>query len=325
MKMKKFQQSCTSRRGNYVRESRESIPALIGIAGVSGSGKTYSALLMAAGLAGESGKVGMIDSEAGRGAMYADDPDVIAAMPGEVYYREELNQPFSPQNYLDAMQRASEFGITALVVDSMTHEWEGFGGCSDIAENNKLRGMPNWALAKMQHKRMMNFLTQSRMHIICCLRAREKTKPVKDEKGKIEMVEMGLQPIQEKNFMFEMTASFMLDGISHQPHILKCPKPLLPIFTGITKPIDKGVGLAVKAWCDGGAKKNTLPEYKQLALDAAMRGHEVLGQFWMRYEPEQRETLQKKFGAEFLAELQFNADEFAKSQAPASDDNPLGI
>lgn len=300
--------------------TRESIPAIIALAGVSGSGKTYSALLLAAGLAGENGKVGMIDTEAGRGAMYADDPDIIAAMPGGAYYRIELTPPFTPARFLEAMQSASAAGITALVVDSITHEWEGTGGCSDIAENNKMGGNPNWAKAKMEHKRLMNFMTQSRMHIIPCLRAREKTKQEKDEKGKLQIIQLGMQPIQEKNFMFEMTASFLIDEHSHIPHIIKCPKPLLSVFRGFTKPISKAEGEAVRVWCEGGAKSNTtLREWKQKARDASMQGREALGQFWISIEEEKRQKLMDAFGAEMMKELQFNAEEADEAAAPPAD------
>lgn len=305
---------------------RESIPAIVALAGVSGSGKTYSALMLAAGLAGEGGKVGMIDTEAGRGAMYADDPDIIAAMPGGVYYRIELTPPFTPAKFLEAMQSASSAGITALVTDSITHEWEGTGGCADIAENNKMGGNPNWAKAKMEHKRLMNFMTQSRMHIIPCLRAREKTKHEKDEKGKLQIVQLGIQPIQEKNFMFEMTASFLIDEETHFPIVKKSfPNPLGQIFRNLKRPLTKADGIAIRQWCEGGTATNTtLREWKQKARDASMLGREALGQFWISLEAEKRQKLMDAFGAEMMKELQFNAEEADESAVAQStgDESP---
>jgi len=87
-----------------------------------------------------------------------------------------------------------------LVVDSSSHEWEGIGGCCDIAENNKLRGMPNWALAKKEHKKFLNRALLSSMHIIFCLRAREKTKILKID-GKETFVPQGIQP-SARNLLF---------------------------------------------------------------------------------------------------------------------------
>ena len=51
---------------------REKTHVLVSLAGPSGCGKTYSALLMARGLVGSSGKIGFIDTEAKRARHYAD-------------------------------------------------------------------------------------------------------------------------------------------------------------------------------------------------------------------------------------------------------------
>ena len=110
----------------FEEAKREAVPLMVGIAGPSGSGKTFSALLIAAGLAGPSGKVGLIDTELGRGSMYADDPDIIAAMPGGKYYRHEMTEPFTPEKYGIAIKQAVQAGISALVIDSASHEWKGW-------------------------------------------------------------------------------------------------------------------------------------------------------------------------------------------------------
>ena len=162
----------------FAKAVRKSVPLLISIAGTSGSGKTYSALLMAAGLAGPKGRVGFLDTENGRGSMYADSPGIIEALPAG-YEIMELDAPFTPQRYTEAIEAAEKSGINVLVVDSATHEWEGIGGCAEMAENNKLGGQPNWAMAKRAHKRFVNRALASSMHIIFCLRARDKVKMVK--------------------------------------------------------------------------------------------------------------------------------------------------
>lgn len=278
---------------SFEEAKREAVPMMVAIAGTSGSGKTYSALLMAAGLAGENGKVGFIDTEMGRGSMYADDPDIIAAMPNGKYYIQNLTEPFTPAKYQANIQDAIKEKVDVLVIDSATHEWEGFGGCQDIAENNKLRGMPNWAKAKMEHKRLMNSLTQCPMHIIFCLRAREKTRPTKDDNGKVEMVEMGMQPIQEKNFMYEMTLSMMLhDNAPGKPIITKCPKPLLHLFAGEQSLITKDTGAKLKAWADGGASVDMeLRELKRKARESAMYGTDVWEMFKNRLTPQEKQLI----------------------------------
>ena len=290
---------------------REAVPLMVALAGSSGSGKTYSALLMAAGIAGESGKVGFIDTEAGRGSMYADDPDIIKAMPEGKYHVLKLTEPFTPDKYANAIREAIKANISVLVIDSASHEWEGFGGCQDIAENNKLRGMPNWAMAKMAHKRLMNMLTQCPMHVIFCLRAREKTRPMKNDKGKIEMVEMGMQPIQEKNFMYEMTLSMMLeDKAPGKPLITKCPKPLLHLFTGEQAIVTKEVGIKLKSWADGGESVDMkLRNLKRECREAAMNGSISLDEFFQSMEKGDKQLLAKLTDKEFQSEVRSLAQE----------------
>src|SRR5580700_10220292 len=131
---------------------RKAVPLLMSLSGTSGSGKTFSALLLAAGLAGPTGKVGMLDTENGRGSLYADSPGIVQAFPNG-FSITQMDAPFPPKRYVEAINAAERAGINVLVIDSGTHEWEGVGGCQDIAETKKLKGMPNWALAKMEHKK----------------------------------------------------------------------------------------------------------------------------------------------------------------------------
>lgn len=298
---------------------RRAVPMLISLAGVSGSGKTYSALLLAAGLAGSKGSVGFLDTENGRGAMYADSPGIQAALPNG-YEIAEMREPFSPSRYSEAVETFEKQGCKVLVIDSMTHEWEGYGGCSDIAENNKLRGMPNWAKAKMEHKRMMNHLLASSMHVIFCLRAREKVKIMKNSQGKEEFVQQGLQPIQEKNFTFEMTLSLLLDEKTHRPEVTKCPEPLLHLFEGNQALVTKQMGEKLRAWSDGAAPVNADPQaLAEQALAYASQGMDSYSEFWKGLTGKQQKELLPRH-EEFKA-MGRMADDRRK---PEGDDSLLG-
>lgn len=301
---------------------RKAIPLIISLAGTSGSGKTYSALLMAAGLAGKDGKVGFLDTETGRGSMYADDQDIIEAMPENKYYIDELNAPFTPMRYMEKINEFIKFGVNVLVIDSATHEWEGAGGCQDIAANNKLAGMPNWAMAKMQHKRFMNMLTQCPMHIVFCLRAQEKTKPESyieegTRKKKIRFIEFGMQPIQEKNFMYEMTLSMMLEHTAPgKPIITKCPKPLLNLFTGDQAIITKEVGIKLKAWADGGVAVDIiLRNLKRECRERALQGESSLDHYLKNLADDNRKLVKEFFDEDFRSEIRALAQEADKVEA----------
>lgn len=303
------------------KAKRQAVPMLISIASPSGYGKTYSALIMAAGLAGEKGKVGFIDTEKGRGSMYADDADLLNHLP-QGYDVLELEEPFTPEKYIEAIRALKSYDV--IIIDSGTHEWEGSGGCQDIAENNKLRGMPNWAKAKMEHKRFMNFLTQSSQHIIVCLRAREKTKPEKIN-GKVEMIECGMQPICEKNFMFEMTLSMML-AENHKPILTKCPKPLKSLFEGEQTIITKGLGEKLKIWSEGGeAIDKELRALKVMIKNKAMLGSKVYNECIAKLTDGEKLILKNGIEKSFWTECKHLCEEVDKIENEAPIDLETGF
>ncbi len=188
---------------------RRNTHILIALAGASGSGKTFTALELATGLAGD-GKIAVIDTEAGRALHYAD---------RFKFDHCDLMPPFTPARYREAIEAAEKAGYAVVVVDSFSHEHAGEGGLLEMAEDElkkpNMKSPANWAAPKAAHKRMMNRLLQCRAHIILCLRAEEKIRIEKmtDERTGRErtvVVQAGWQPICEKTTMFEMVASFVM-------------------------------------------------------------------------------------------------------------------
>lgn len=279
----------------FSKAKRKAVPMLISLSGTSGSGKTYSALLLAAGLAGPTGRVAFIDTENGRGSMYADSPGITAALP-KGFDIAQLDPPYSPERYIEAIEAAEKSGATVCVIDSATHEWEGIGGCCEIAEKFKLKGMPNWAKAKMLHKRFMNHCLSSQMHIIFCLRAREKVKIVKVN-GKEEIIPVGIQPICEKNFVFEQLLSLQLDEATHHAVPIKVPEPLLPLFPAAHL-ITKADGERIRQWNETGASLDPHEQLKKRARAAAEKGTEAYQLFWQDLNAPQKTILADTVHAE---------------------------
>jgi hypothetical protein len=229
---------------------REGARLVVGLVGISGGGKTRTALEIAYGMANyNSKKVGFICTENKRGRLYSD--CLVDPQTGEVqrFLIGDLVAPFSPQRYIEAIQAFEKAGVEVLVIDSGSHEWEGIGGCEDIANANPAK--PAWNRAKAEHKRFMNALLQSPMHIIVCLRAREKVKLAKDNQGKTVYEPQGVQPICEKNFTFELTASLMMWNGGRSQDVLKCPEELKPILGRQEGYITAADGAALRAWVDG--------------------------------------------------------------------------
>lgn len=293
------------------KAKREGARLVVGLSGVSSSGKTHTALLLALGLAkGRPEKIGFLDTENRRGSLYADifpEPFLI----GDLY------PPFSPQRYMDAIQQFQAAGVEVLIIDSATHEWEGQGGCQEIAEAGNPR-MPNWNKAKGEHKRFMNALLQCDMHIIVCVRAREKAKPEKVVEGnttKTVYQDLGLQPITEKNFMFEMTVSAMIHDQGTRREILKCPAELRPIFETADKYIGVKQGAALRAWVDGANQLDPEVEHHRNGLQSITeQGEKALATAWGKTP----KAVQTKLGEPFKETLKASAKEYDKLRADAA-------
>lgn len=256
---------------------RKAVSMLVAVTGPSGSGKTMSGLILAGGMAnGE--QVGMLDAENGRGTLYVDDPLLKSALPNSFLYT-AITPPYSPARYIMGLKALEKAGTKVAVIDSTSHEYEGEGGCTDIAENNKLKGMPNWALAKREHKRFMLYCLSSPMHIVFCLRAREKVKIIKDRDGKDQFVPQGMQPIAEKNFVYEMLLSLMFSDVDHHYTGIKVPGMLANTFKG-GELITVNHGRAIRAWSDGGEAVSPLELLQRRARAHAEGGMAEYGSFF---------------------------------------------
>jgi hypothetical protein len=231
--------------------TRKGVKPLIGLYSESGCGKTYSALFLARGFVGPTGKIVLIDTESGRGSLYAD------VLPGG-YDVLELYQPFTPARYSEAITKAEDSGAGILVVDSASHEWEGSGGVLDMASEREAAsgkaGLHNWKQPKMEHGKFMLRLLQSRLPIIVCLRAKHKTRQGKDEKGRTAIIKDEFTtPIQADDFIFEMTAHAEILK-DHSINLTKCSHPSLRTCFPASGPISEEHGRLLAQWCNNPGK-----------------------------------------------------------------------
>lgn len=226
---------------------RENVSLLIALAGASGSGKTFSALRLAKGLA-PTGKIAFVDTEARRGLHYADQFDFMHA---------DMRPPFRPSEFIAGIRAAEDAGAEVVIIDSFSHEYDGEGGIMDWADELAERGVKspgNWKEPKLAHKKMMNALLQCRASLIFCLRADEKIEIVR-ENGKTQVKPLGWMPICEKRFMYEMTASFTLTPDRPGEPQFSLPHKLQRQHRGMFqegRPISEEAGAALAAWARGG-------------------------------------------------------------------------
>lgn len=168
------------------------------IAGPSGSGKTFTALILAHTLAGDK-PVAVIDTERGSASKYADmfpEFDVV-----------ELDN-FNPSNYIEAILVAEQAGYGVLVIDSLSHAWNGTGGLLEMVENitkrsNNKSSYNAWGEATPIQNKLIDTIIRSRLHIICTMRTKTEYVVEVNERGKSAPRKVGTAPIQRADIEYE--------------------------------------------------------------------------------------------------------------------------
>lgn len=266
---------------------RRALPLQIGFYGPTGSGKTMSALLFAAGLA-NGGKVCLIDTERGRGELYADNKRVMQALP-QGYYVVTIDQPYHPDRFRGAIDVVEQSGYSVCLIDSESDSWDGPGGCADITEANKGR----WNKAKIANKRMKTRIGLSSMHFIELFKAQEKSKivdKVKSGTGKEEVVSLGVLPIAEKNAFYPMLLGFSVDPITHISTAVKYHEDLGHIFK-TPKLITKEDGERVREWNATGAAVDAGERLRERARSAADEGMQSYLAFFEQLTKAEKQAL----------------------------------
>lgn len=206
------------------KAKRTAAHLLISNGGMSGSGKTLSSLLMARGMVGPEGKIGVIDTESGRASLYESEVpggfDVI-----------NLDPPYTPERYIEALRTFEAARYSVVVIDSASHEWAGTGGVLEMADSNGKKAQLKWLAPKTAHRKFVNALMHTKAHVILCLRAKERFKQVHNDKtGRDDIVSDGWYETAEKDFIYEMTISAMLQDGGY-PSLHKCPGFLAGAFS----------------------------------------------------------------------------------------------
>ena len=188
-----------STKFQFKKATKKQVKARIAIAGPSGSGKTYTGLVAATALA-QGGQIAVIDTERGSASLYSDyfDFDVL-----------ELEPPFSPQVYKQAIRAAEDAGYGVILIDSLSHAWEGEGGALDLADEATARQRtPNsytaWREVTPLHREMVDAILQSKAHIVATMRSKTEY-AIESTNGKTNIRKVGMAPIQRAGMEYEFT------------------------------------------------------------------------------------------------------------------------
>jgi hypothetical protein len=244
---------------------RTASPVSVFIQGVSGSGKTYSALLLARGLAGPGEKIGIIDTEGGRSLIYADDPDIGG------FQHMPFAAPFTPERFTKAVDAGVAAGWKAVIIDSASLEHDGEGGLLEMADeeeqailkknpNNRASSQQKWTKPKLRHKRFLNHICGLPIHVIGCFRETLTTDfDAKDERGMKKPTTV-LTVVTEKNTLYSFELHVKIDA-DHRAHWSRIPKPYIGAIAQ-DAPITVQTGALLSSACNVGGKAAPKPEAK---------------------------------------------------------------
>jgi hypothetical protein len=220
------------------KATRKKAKIRLGLSAVSGGGKTYSAILIAKGLVGDLNKVAIIDTENGSADLYAHLGD-FNVLP--------LTAPFTPERYIEAIKSCEKAGMEVIIVDSISHEWDGKGGCLEIVES--LGGKyQDWAKVTPRHQAFIDAIIHSASHVITTVRRKQDYEMIKDG-NKIRVEKGGLREITREGFEYELTINLELDT----RHNATASKDRTQLF--MNKPAfvpSEQTGEMIAAWCEQG-------------------------------------------------------------------------
>ncbi len=233
----------------FRKAERKQAKLKLGIAGVPGSGKTYSALLMAYGICGDWSKIAVIDTENKSADLYSHMGEFMTA---------DISAPFTPAKYIECINSAVEAGFKVLIIDSLSHAWSGEGGLLDMQDkaaraSKSGNSYTAWRNITPEHNKLVNAILQSDIDIICTLRSKQAYIMTTDGNGKQNVKKVGLEPIFREGFEYECTVFF---DIAQDGHLATVTKDRTELFDGKTFIPNEETGKQLAAW------RNSGQEYK---------------------------------------------------------------
>lgn len=190
------------------KASKQAKKLRVNFSASSGSGKTLSALRVAYGITQDWSKICVVDSENNSASLYAEDNRFDIG----VFNTIPLPAPYSPKRYIEAL-KVAEVNHDIVILDSITHEWNGPGGCLDL--HTKYGGdFRAWGKVTPLHNDFINAILTSTAHVFTTVRRKEEYAMVRGDKG-MTVEKKGLNPVTKDGFDYEMDLVFEIENHNH--------------------------------------------------------------------------------------------------------------
>lgn len=258
------------------KAQREKMKAVIGYIGCSGSGKTVGALLTAYGMMKEAytdlpeeqlwEKIGVIDTEHGRSKLYANTTFEDTRI-GQ-FLHIDFAPPYTTERYNQAVQAMKQAGSEIVIVDSLSHNWQGEGGIVETHGKMSGNSFQNWGKLSSETNDLIKTLTRNNIHILATLRTKQEYVVELNAEGKSVPKKIGTKPVQKDEMEYEFMLNFSI-GIDH---IAETSKDNTRIFEGNPVRITPEVGRKLFQWLELGI--DVQAEEKRLREEAAAKATE---------------------------------------------------
>ena len=207
---------------NIRPSTRKQAKIKLALQGCAGSGKTYSALLLAYGMTSDWSKIAVIDSENGSADLYAH---------LGTYNVVSLGGDYSPENYIEAITLCENAGMEVIIVDSISQCWDYL---LDFHANLQGNSFP--------------------VHIICTMRTKQDY-VLNEKNGKMVPEKVGLKAMQRDGMDYEFTVVLDID----LKHHVQASKDRTGLFMGRPEfTITPKVGQAILNWCNLNPQSNII-------------------------------------------------------------------
>lgn len=183
----------------FQKATRQKAFLRLAFMGPAGSGKTYSALLLARHMGAK--KIAVIDSERGSARLYANLVDFDVC---------EL-ESFAVERYMDAIAFAQRSGYDFLIIDSLSHAWAGKDGILEYKDRRTEQSRSKdsfgagWRDASPLHNKFIDSILAFRGHVIATLRTKTEYVIEEGANGKKTPRKIGMAPVQRDGVEYEFT------------------------------------------------------------------------------------------------------------------------
>ena len=218
------------------KSSKKQAKIKLALQGCAGSGKTYSALLLAYGLCGDWTKIAVIDSENNSADLYAHLGQYIVL---------PLEGKYDPETYIDAIKVCEKAGMEVIIIDSMSQCWDNLLEYHACLPGNSFT---NWQKVTPRMTSLIQMILGVNCHVISTMRCKQDY-VLSEKNGKTVPEKVGLKAVMRDGIDYEYTIVFDIN----MKHQALASKDRTNLFTGKSEfIITPTTGQLILDWCNDG-------------------------------------------------------------------------